>query len=195
MHEYTMTSRIMICVLLFSAGAALAGNFYRWVDSDGSVHYSDQPPPPSATDVQQIRPGANVIENNPSYVLEQAVKNSPVTLYANDCGEVCSKARQLLNKRGVPFTDRNPNQDPDSAEALKKISGELMVPVLVVGNSQTIKGFEENAWNNALDAAGYPRTPSSTPAASKSTKPPQANVPPPPPPSTTMTPPAPAGNY
>ncbi len=190
MHERAMTLRILICALLFSASANLAGNLYRWVDSDGTVHYSDQQPPPSAKDVQQKRLGTNVIENNPSYTMEQAVKNFPVTLYATDCGAGCNKARQLLSKRGVPFTERNPNQQPESAEALKKIAGELMVPVLVVGNSQTLKGFEENAWNNALDAAGYPKTPISTPEAGKATKQPQANVPPPP---SGPVPPAPPG--
>jgi len=159
MHEPVMKLRILICALLFSAGASLAGNLYRWVDSDGTVHYSDQQPPPSAKDIQEIKLGASVIEGSPSYELQQAVKNFPVTLYATDCGAGCNKARQLLSKRGVPYSEKNPNQQPESAEALKNIAGELVVPVLVVGNSQTLKGFEENAWNNALNVAGYPSTP------------------------------------
>lgn len=174
----TMKLRILICALLFSAGAGLAGNLYRWVDSEGTVHYSDQPPPPSVKDVQQKRLGANVIEGSPTYELQQAVKNFPVTLYATDCGAGCNKARQLLNKRGIPYNERNPNQQPESAEALKKIAGELLVPTLVVGDSQTLKGFEENAWNSALDAAGYPKTP--TPEAAKAMTKPVANEPAPP---------------
>ena len=176
-HEYAMKLRILFYVLLFSAGASLAGNLYRWVDSEGTVHYSDQPPPPSIKDVQQKKLGANVIEGSPTYELQLAVKNFPVTLYATDCGAGCNKARQLLNKRGVPYNEKNPNQQPDSAEALKKIAGELLVPVLVVGDSQTLKGFEENAWSSALDAAGYPKTP--IPAAKATTKP-VANEPAPP---------------
>jgi glutaredoxin len=180
MHEPAMKLRILICALLLSAGASQAGNLYRWVDSNGTVHYSDQPPPPSVKKVEEKKFGANVIEGSSSYELQQAVKNFPVTLYATDCGAACNKARQLLHKHGVPFDEKNPNQQPESAEALKKIAGELMVPVLVVGSSQTLKGFEENAWNSALDAAGYPRTSIPVPEAGKATKQPQANVPTPP---------------
>lgn len=159
MHEPVMKLRILICALLFSAGASLAGNLFRWVDSDGTVHYSDQPPPPSVKDVEQKKLTISVIEGSPTYELQQAVKNFPVTLYVTDCGAGCNKARQLLSKRGVPYSEKNPNQQPESAEALKNIAGELVVPVLVVGNSQTLKGFEENAWNNALNVAGYPSAP------------------------------------
>jgi glutaredoxin len=159
MHEPVIKLRILICALLFSAGASLAGNLFRWVDSDGTVHYSDQPPPPSVKDVEQKKLTISVIEGSPTYELQQAVKNFPVTLYVTDCGAGCNKARQLLSKRGVPYSEKNPNQQPESAEALKNIAGELVVPVLVVGNSQTLKGFEENAWNNALNVAGYPSAP------------------------------------
>jgi hypothetical protein len=35
--------------------------------------------------------------------------------------------------------------------------GKLEVPVLKLG-TQVLRGFEEAPWNQALDAAGYPRT-------------------------------------
>jgi hypothetical protein len=31
------------------------------------------------------------------------------------------------------------------------------LPVLVIGNLQTLNGYEPSAWNQALDAAGYPK--------------------------------------
>ena len=158
MHEPVMKLRILICALLFSAGASLAGNLFRWVDSDGTVHYSDQQPPLSAKDVQEIKLGTSVIEGSPTYALQQAVKNFPLTLFANDCGAGCTRARELLNKRGVPFTEKNPMQ-PENADELKKIVGDLVVPVLVVGNTQPLRGFEESSWNNALNVAGYPSAP------------------------------------
>jgi hypothetical protein len=32
------------------------------------------------------------------------------------------------------------------------------MPLLVIGSSGAIKGFDEGEWGSALDAAGYPRT-------------------------------------
>ena len=184
MHEHAMKLRILICAFLFSAGASLAGNLYHWVDSNGIEHYSDQPPPSSVKDVQQKKLSVSVIEGSPSYALQQAAKNFPVTLYATDCGPGCSKARELLIKRGVPFTEKNPTQQPESADALKQIAGELLVPVLVVGNTQPLKGFDESVWNSALDVVGYPKTSITTPGAvkakpvAKEPAPPSGPVPP-----------------
>jgi hypothetical protein len=35
--------------------------------------------------------------------------------------------------------------------------GENAMPLLLIGSSQKLKGFDEAQWSAALDAAGYPR--------------------------------------
>jgi glutaredoxin len=188
-----MNLPVLVCVFFLSAGTCLAETLFRWVDSNGTVHYSNQPPPPSVKKVEEIKLRTSVIEGSSSYALQQAVKNFPVTLYATACGLGCYKARELLNKRGVPYNEKNPNQQPESADELKKIAGELLVPTLTVGDSHTLKGFEENAWNNALDAAGYPKTATPDSATGNAPTIPVANQSAPP--SAPVTPPASGGNY
>ncbi len=68
----------------------------------------------------------------------------------------CDQALALLNKRGILFSSRNPETDPNAAEALKSLAGQLSGPTLGLGTNSVV-GFNENTWNNALDAAGYPR--------------------------------------
>ena len=182
MRKHYIILRILLCAILLSAGTCLAGNLFRWVESDGTVHYSDQPPPPSAKDVQEIRLRTSVIEGTPIYELQQAVKNFPITLYASDCGAGCSRARELLIKRGVPFTEKNPTQ-PENADELKKIVGDLVVPVLVLGKTQPLRGFDESTWNNALNVAGYPSAPVAGAPAGASTPKPQPSEAPAPMPS------------
>jgi glutaredoxin len=141
---------------MVAMSAAQAG-MYRWVDADGSVHYSDSPPPAGAKNVQQKNFGDNVIESGElPYSVQQAAKNFPVTLYANDC-DVCGKARQLLAKRGIPYTSRGAER-PEEQDALRQITGgSLVVPVLVVGKI-VLRGYEEGQWNSTLSDAGYPLT-------------------------------------
>jgi hypothetical protein len=144
----------LLLALLVSAGVAHA-ELFRWVDKDGNVHYSDQPPPPNARDVQQKplapKPGDPPIP----YQLQQATRNFPVTFYISACGDGCTQARQLLAKRGIPHTEYDAT-NPGFQEQLKKLTGgELIVPVLTVGRS-VLRGFEAGQWNAALDAAGYP---------------------------------------
>jgi glutaredoxin len=174
--------RLIWMLLVSVASAAIstqAQTVYRWVDKDGKVQYSDTPPPADARSSQQKRlgSGATVDEQVP-YAVQVATQKNPVSVFVTGCGDPCSGARGLLAKRGIPYTERDPENNPADAEALKKLVGSLQVPVLVVGES-SVKGFEEASWNSALDAGGYPRTNPFTKApAPKKSEAPKAAPPP-----------------
>lgn len=149
---------ILIALPLVFAGSMGAAQVYRWVDADGKVHYTDQPPPPTARNVQQkkVQTGAAEDDGLP-YATRQAARNFPVTLYAGDCGETCIKAKNLLAKRGIPFSEKDP-REPTEEETLQKLAGGVLeVPVLKIGNT-ILRGFNESQWHSELDFAGYPRT-------------------------------------
>ena len=156
-----MKSRtIALCVLATLAlPLAAQTNVYRWTDKDGKVHFSDAPPPADAKDASQRRIGGGDVEDTQlPYATQMAVKRNPVTLYSGtDCGDPCVRGRELLARRGVPFTERDAQNNAAYQEELKKLIGSLDVPVLVVGEAKT-KGYEESLWNSSLDSAGYPRT-------------------------------------
>jgi glutaredoxin len=149
--------------LAAAASGAAAGELYRWVDENGRVHYTDQPPPPQARSAERKRLGDKPDAAQLPYALKEAVKNFPVTLYtADDCGEACKQASAYLSRRGVPFTEKDARR-PDNANTVMSLTGgKLEVPVLTVGRN-TLRGYEQGAWANALDAAGYPRSPALPP--------------------------------
>ncbi len=160
---------------------------YRWVDKDGKVFYSDQPPPLDAKSSQQKRLGSGITidEDQTPYAVQIAVKKNPVVAYLTNCGELCDSARALLAKRGIPYTARDPENNVNDAAELRKQIGGLQVPVLMVGETQ-VKGYEESNWNSALDAAGYPRVnPFTKPPVPKKSEPAAATPP--------VAPPAPGG--
>lgn len=147
----------LLLAVMLSLGAH-AQSVYRWVDKDGKVSYSDTPPPADVKNVQQKRltSGVTVDQDQLPYGVKLAMEKSPVVLYANACGEPCSGGRALLSKRGVVYTERDPEKNAADAEALRKVAGALDVPVMTVGDKM-MRGFDESAWSAALDAAGYPR--------------------------------------
>jgi len=152
--------KMLIFILLCGmAAAAVGAEMYRWVDEKGVVNYTPYPPPANIKKVEQKKFGSNTVQTSEvPYGVQQAVKNFPVTLYTTDCGELCKDGKALLAKRGIPYTEKNP-QNADEIETFKKIAGgEMVVPLLIVGQLKTIKGFQSNEWNSALDAAGYPST-------------------------------------
>ncbi len=161
-HAKRYAVAIALVAIVGAAGAVAQGQqqqVYRYIDREGRVVYSDRMPPGDSRDVQSKRIGANVIENNPTpLAAQQAAERFPVKLYTFSCGEVCTQAEALLNRRGIPFTTVNV-ETPEGADQLAKVTGELRAPVLQVGDKTFVKGYSETQWQAALSDAGYPKAP------------------------------------
>lgn len=151
-----MKQALSLGLVLALVAAGALGQAYRWVDKDGRVHYTQTPPPPDAKNVQRKKLGGNGAESsNLPYATQQAAQNFPVTLYtAPDCGAPCDNARSNLVKRGIPFKEISV-VDQKFVEDLKRVSGKVQLPTLVVGR-EAQSGFLEGAYKSALDEAGYP---------------------------------------
>lgn len=150
--------RTLAALLLVLIGtAAFAEEAYRWVGKDGKVHYSDEPPPAEAKQVEQKRLDASVISGDKyPYDTRQAMANFPVTLFVSaSCGGACDSARSYLKARGVPYTEKSVATAADAA-ALKKATKSDTVPALLVGNMVST-GYQAAAWDDLIDTAGYPR--------------------------------------
>jgi len=176
-REPLMKNCVLLAILV-SACVAAQADVYRWVDAQGRVQYSDQPPPADIKKVERVKTAAGKPGDvSLPYALQQAVNNFPVTLFTSACGEACSRASDLLAKRGIPYTEMDAT-DPAAQEELKKVTGgPLQVPVLKVG-PDVLKGFEEGGWNTSLDAAGYPQTAVIPPRAPVKPAKPVAAIPP-----------------
>jgi glutaredoxin len=133
---------------------------YKWVGADGKISYSDVPPP---TEAKLLR-GPNGVPvaaaENPSglpYALKQSVTKYPVILYSgSDCAP-CRMAKDALNKRGIPFSEKLITNAND-AEQFKKLGfTDITLPSITVGKEKSV-GFEISAYDRLLDAAGYPKS-------------------------------------
>ena len=162
-----------VVLAVFAAIAAAQQQVYRYVDKDGRVIYSDRAPPPDSKEIQAKRLSPNFIESNDVPIATaQAAQRFPVTLYTFGCGEICQNAEALLNRRGVPYTTVNV-EEQKGAEQLLKLTGAQQAPVLQVGDKLIAKGFNEARWTAMLDDAGYPKSPPRR-TATKPTEPPAA---------------------
>src|SRR5215469_1133045 len=115
--------RVAALVVLALAAATARAELYRWTDAEGHTHVTDTPPPASAKNVQK-RSSAASSASAPAepYSLQQAMKNYPVTLYSAPSCEGCAPARQLLNQRGIPFSEKSVQTQP-VLDDLKKATG------------------------------------------------------------------------
>jgi glutaredoxin len=189
---------------------ALPGHaLYKVVGPDGTVTYTDRPPPaasgrPAPVGARTEAPAPDAPPANLPIDLRQVTSRYPVTLYTGADCVPCESGRRLLAARGIPFAERRVSSEED-AEALNRLTGGRSIPTLMIG-TQALRGFGDGDWHSYLDAAGYPREsrlprgyqqPAATPLVQRQAEaapqerpaPPPAAEPAPPPPA----PPAPAG--
>ncbi|HJW23356.1 MAG TPA: DUF4124 domain-containing protein [Rhodocyclaceae bacterium] len=148
--------RHLVVLAIALASASAWAQTYRWVDpATGKTIISDTPPPATAKSV--VRKDSELAVGSQSFAVRRAAENYPVVLYTSaDCATPCRQARDLLNGRGVPFEEKM-LQTPEDAAELKKLVGDVYVPVLKVGK-QPVRGFQAESYDNLLDLAGYPST-------------------------------------
>ncbi len=143
------------CLLLMPVSIH-AGELYRWVDKFGKVHYGDAPTA-EAEQIERMKFSAIYDGEDMPYETRLAQQNFSVTFYAaSNCIEPCQQARDFLNQRGIPFTEKALLTQKE-IDDFKQQSGSDMSPTLAVGKTY-LKGFEAEQWNSELDIAGYPKT-------------------------------------
>jgi len=152
-------ARSVFAAALLAAVALPSHALFKVVGPDGSITYTDRPPPAAIGKPDTVARNSGPAEPSPltglPLELRQVAQRFPVTLYtATDCVP-CDGARRLLQARGVPYTERTVTSE-DDAEALNRLTGGRAVPSVMIG-SQALRGFAESDWQSYLDAAGYPR--------------------------------------
>ncbi len=160
---------LLLCSLAVMPSGLQAGELFRWVDAHGKVHYGDVPPVDGVQVTPIKSPAAAIPEEELPYETRRARQNFPVTLYVGgSCAEYCDQARNLLSKRGIPFSEKELVTQED-IDAFKALSGSDGTPTLAVGKT-FLKGFLAARWHSELDIAGYPKIapyrPPAPPAAS-----------------------------
>lgn len=149
--------RLFVAILLAGWSALACAQLYKWTDSEGRVHYSDLPQLPSTPGVEEAKLPPNVIQSDTMpFELQAVARKHPITLYTfGKCGEPCTNAQALLDKRGLPYAVKD--GEAHLAE-LKKLTGDTKMPIMLVGNKLLKSGYVEVTWNRVLDDAGYPKS-------------------------------------
>jgi len=130
---------------------------FKVVGPDGKITYSDRPLPAADGRAVQVNRDGSTATNDVAlpFALRQVMAKFPVMLYTSSQCDACEMGRALLQRRGIPFSERTATTNEDK-EVWEKITGGQEAPVLKVG-SQVLRGFTASAWEETLDVAGYSR--------------------------------------
>lgn len=144
-----------------------AQTVYKWTDEQGRVRFSDQPPNAQKDStgggtIERFRPASGSSEPAPEFTLQEATRSFPVMLYTNNpevACEACDQARELLQKRGVPFKEKRILTEDDLVAYRMLFDSEnVALPGISIGKTAH-HGFSDVKWHGWLDRAGYPRDP------------------------------------
>lgn len=163
---------LVLAVLLWQPLAAHAA-FYKWVSENGTISFSDTPPPKgtsskgkaaTVTESKYRKPEVKsqpLAETGSSKAINEertlandveAAKSADfpsVELYVTSWCGYCKKAKAFLTSRGVPFREYDIERDPDAAQRKARLNGRGGVPVAVIGG-KTLVGFSAEAYQKAL---------------------------------------------
>lgn len=151
-------SNAILAMVLAVAGlsVAQAGTLYKWVDSQGRVSYHDKPPPEGSDfRVEEKKLGSDT-KSEADNALDKIIEKYPVVLYSVPVCGSCDLARIYLQKRKVPFSEQNLENNGELQQTLKKKVGSLSAPTILIGE-KVMKGYVESILEGELDSAGYPK--------------------------------------
>ena len=147
----------LLCIAL-AVPMAYGVRLYKWVDKDGNVSYHDRPPPSAEgyrVESRDFKVGGSATQPD-SASASKATEQFPVVLYTVPQCTSCELARAYLDKRRVPFTDKDVAKDAGLQQELIEKTGSLTVPTIMVGE-KIMKGYMQSLLAGELDAAGYPK--------------------------------------
>jgi glutaredoxin 3 len=65
-----------------------------------------------------------------------------ITVYTTEPCSFCTRAKQLLTTRELPFDEVNLSKDPEGRAALSQLTGMMSFPQVIIGG-ETVGGFME----------------------------------------------------
>jgi glutaredoxin-like YruB-family protein len=142
---------ILLAALCVSATATLsdAATLYRWVDEQGVVHISGNPPEGKMEVAQAIVgeaedkvPGAGTAGEKKVF----QVRPGEVTIYTTPTCPWCHKAKAWFRDKKIRYKEVDVTTDKSGLEEMVRISGQTGVPVIIVGG-EVIVGFNQNRLN------------------------------------------------
>jgi len=128
-----------------------SAQIYKWRDKDGSIRFSDTPPPPGV-EAETMKMRETPKEATPKRPGEKrAYGEIQVIMYMTDWCPYCRKAREYLNSLGVTLTEYNVDREKSrEEERIRKAGGGSGVPVIDV-EGIIIRGFNPDRIKAAVE--------------------------------------------
>jgi len=149
MRKTIVFMALIIATALFvmtTMNVSNAATLYRWVDDQGVVHVSENPPEGKMAVAEAVvgegaDKGPKVEEKK-----EFRVRPGEVTIYTTPTCPWCHRTKAWMRDKKIRYKEVDVTTDKKGLEEMVRISGQTGVPVIVVGE-EVIVGFKESRLN------------------------------------------------
>lgn len=149
----------LLSLLLLLSPTYAAAQVYQTVDANGTVGFSDSPPPAGVETTVVDVPPLNVAATSgslrepataPAATTKQATPQpAEVDIYVTSWCRYCQRAKAWLTQQGISYRAYDIEKDKIAAKRMRQLGGTGGVPFAVI-NGQKILGFSTKAYAEAL---------------------------------------------
>ena len=117
---------------------AVYGGIYKWVDEQGKVHFTDNPPDDKNTEEIKLKINTySSVEIKP--LGERLGRKDKVVMYSAVWCGICKKAKHYFQKNNIPYVLYDVEKSRRGKIDFKLLRGKG-VPIIIVGNKR-MNGF------------------------------------------------------
>jgi len=137
---------MLIAFMLYSYAAM--GGIYKWVDEQGKVHFTDNPPDDVKTEEVELKINTYTsVEIKP--LVERLGKKDKVVMYSATWCRMCKKAKQHFQMNNIPYVSYDVEKSRIGKMDFKLLRGKS-VPVIIVG-SKRMNGFTASKFDRLYE--------------------------------------------
>ena len=139
------TLHLMMLLSLLTMPQNGTAEIYKWVDENGNIHFTDNPPHDEAAEEVEVKVNSYTSPQVLDYD-EVLGLNKKVVMYSTvSCG-YCKRARKYFRTNNIAYADYDIHKTRKGKRDFKKLRGRS-VPIILVGkkrlNGFTVARFEE----------------------------------------------------
>lgn len=124
---------------LIPTGESGAVELYKYIDSEGRVHFTDRPPVDEQVEKLDLKIKSY---EGPAKVIDYAAILKPdprVRMYSAEWCGVCKRAKKYMRAKRIAFTEYDIDKSQRARRKFDKLKGKG-VPIFIVGNKR-MNGF------------------------------------------------------
>lgn len=142
--------RTVLLVTVVLSTSSVSAEVYRWVDTNGKVHFSDKKPQheqakPVDINVTNTYQNIELKPLGPSSSKSSKRRNRVVMYSAEWCG-YCKMARNYFQSKKIPFTEYDIDKNTQAKQKYDKLGGKG-VPLILVGKKK-MSGFSQQRFDS-----------------------------------------------